>query len=692
MAKTVKIPDASDSAGKKIDWLAASLARALAPHGFARKGRTLVAEQGEGVQRCWHIVNLQSGKWNTGPSGTCYVNLALQFPAVIEVLARRPGREWMLEHTQTPDAAAGQCRERLERLDDAAPAAQRAISDGHDVGPSVDLPVLAARLETLMLGPGLAWLARHDSLQALRDAVFGTVLGDIDAQLAAAVVLSDFDGAARLIEQRRGAYERWTADGLDKTRQWLGQWPVDLSALPTVPLPREPSAWQQKQEQAERDEDAAHETQAQALRSAIALQGHDPQLLAKAWIDEHRARWRNDPAPLTDLPSGAIVLAQRGAAASRRATVSMPERNEFMLDESVTALVRALLPTIDAPSQSTCEAVLRTCARLCSRFDLELVTGRFRWPFAALVAWLDTQARVHLEALKPAVRDWLTAFSREAVQRWRADDAASDADFEAARDPSHPLHDVLHAPQLDPPEETVSKEEIERRLAEYPEQRLSGDDKAAVGVLRHWLLRDAATNRLTRCFDADDWGERALAAWDRLDAPMREAMQPALAWMAEGVASRPTQRWHQALATHQRALPAAHAAAWREWLLLRLADFEHSSGRTEWAMVTARPGVLARLGPLSQGVLLGLMWWAWSDDTIDAAARARALRTLCEAAWQPLKDVGARAPGVGGLALHMLAGSSAEDRAWVEAKKVRGAKKQLLRALEQALAQPLAHG
>ncbi len=262
MPKTVKTPGASDSAGKKIDWLAASLARALAPHGFARKGRTLVAGHGEGVQRRWHIVNLQSGKWNTGPSGTCYVNLAVQFPAAIEVLARRPGCEWMLEHAQTPDDAMGQCRERLERLDETAPAVQRAISDGHDVGPSADLPALAARLEALMLGSGLAWLARHDSLQALRDAAFGTVRGDIDAQLAAALVLSDFDGAARLIERRREAYERWTVDGLDKTRQWLSQWPVDLSALPSQPLPRPSDAWQEKREQAERDENAAHEAQA----------------------------------------------------------------------------------------------------------------------------------------------------------------------------------------------------------------------------------------------------------------------------------------------------------------------------------------------------------------------------------------------------------------------------------------------
>ncbi len=370
----------------------------------------------------------------------------------------------------------------------------------------------------------------------------------------------------------------------------------------------------------------------------------------------------------------------------------MPDRNEFMLDESVTPLVRALLPTIDAPSLATGEAVLRTCARLCSRFDQDMVTGRFPWPFAALVAWLDTQAPVHREALKPAVQAWLQAFSHDAVKRWRADEHALDAQREQARDPSHPLHATLHPLPLDPPEPAGSTEEIERRLHEFPEQRLSGDDKAAVGVLRHWLLRDAATDRLTRCFDADDWGGRALAAWDRLDAPLREAMQPALAWMAEGVASRPTQRWLKALAAHQHALPAAHAAAWREWLLRRLADFDYSSGRIEWAMVTARPGVLARLGPLSQGVLLGLMWWAWRDDGIDAAARARALRTLGEAAWQPLKDVGARAPGVGGLALQMLAGSSAEDRAWVEAKKVRGAKKQLLRAVEQALAQPLARG
>jgi hypothetical protein len=135
---------------------------------------------------------------------------------------------------------------------------------------------------------------------------------------------------------------------------------------------------------------------------------------------------------------------------------------------------------------------------------------------------------------------------------------------------------------------------------------------------------------------------------------------------------------------------AIGAAAWRAWVLQQLAAFEHCSGRTEWATTGTRPGVDARLGEASENLLQGLLWWAWHDTAIDAAALAQVLQPVCIGAWQRLPDMGARAPTVGSLALRMRASLGDAARAAVAAlAQARGAPKQLKQAVERALKEPL---
>src|SRR3990167_6361683 len=98
MPKELKCPEPEDKAGAKIDYLVKRLGQVLAPQGFKRQARSLLREQGEGLQRHWQIVNLQAGKWNEGPRGEFFVNLALQFPAIERAQAQRPSQAWRLEY------------------------------------------------------------------------------------------------------------------------------------------------------------------------------------------------------------------------------------------------------------------------------------------------------------------------------------------------------------------------------------------------------------------------------------------------------------------------------------------------------------------------------------------------------------------------------------------------------------------
>jgi hypothetical protein len=195
-------------------------------------------------------------------------------------------------------------------------------------------------------------------------------------------------------------------------------------------------------------------------------------------------------------------------------------------------------------------------------------------------------------------------------------------------------------------------------------------------------LRDPVTDQLPFAFETDDWGRQAQAAVDALPQDRREALMPMLDWLAEGVAGKPTQRWFKQLDQHRAALAAT--GPWTGWLCDRLLAFEHTEGRTEWATTGARPGVGARLGEVSEAVLMGWLWWA-QRERLEGADLDEALQRVVQAAWAQLPEIGARAASVGALALQLLA-TSEPGREWVRGFGAASKKKQLKRAVDQALA------
>jgi hypothetical protein len=715
--KPLLIPKAEDKVGLKIGYLAKRLALALAPQGFKRDGRTLLAQAGEGLEQHWRIVHLQAGQWNEGPRGEFYVNLVLQFPALTRLHAQRLGCEWQLAHVEKPDFAVGHVKERLESLLHKLPAGDsHAAADTKiaKIGRDTDLAQLADALDAAMLEVGSPWLQAHASLRAVADYDDSLIACDVPTRIAAAVALGDLDTAQRVLAQRTEFFSHWTAAHLVALRTWLAGLGVDVSALPVQPAPRRPSAYEAKREAEERAEEAAHAAEAAAVQAKIDAGAPDPALLAQAWVAEYRARWREEPAPLTGLPTGRRVAAlaapqreqvlvalmqQLVAAESRtRREILKPDPEEFALDDAVRPIVQALLATLSEPLAPTLQAVLEAMRALAGRIRQELVTGSFPWPFVALVKWIERTSGTLRALLKPEVRAWLDAFGKGVVQRYRQTSAALKAEQAKPIDPSDPS-DPMADFMLEVRERNVEimakappvdDAEVLRRLSEYPEQALAGGDKRAVRSLRRWLLRDEATGALPVAFDADDWGAPGQAAWDTARFEIRQALTPVLQGWMEGVDAKPSQRWLGDLHARIAALDAQLAPSWRGWLLERLHSFEHHSGRTEWATTGARPGVGARLGEASEALLMGLMWWAWCDGVIDHDALAASLRRVADAAWARLPEVGARAPVVGGLALRMLAGLGDEHRDDVVARAAAKGAKQMKQAAERALAEPVA--
>lgn len=670
--KIPELPAPEAKSGLKIDYIAKRLALALAPLGFKRKARQFTRAGGSGDEAHWQIVHLQADKWNEGPRGAFFVNLSVQFPALIRLTARRPGMEWLERHVDEVDETLGQLRQRLGALQAELPAthpcARAPHSDEFKFGRDTDLAALADGVVQAAREVGLPWLQQHASLRTLAD-FEGSLLGaDVDQRIGAAVLLGDQARAQQILIERRARFEQANAPYLASMRAWLAGLGLDVSMLRAEPEPARPSAWAQKRE----------------------------------------------AAPLSDLPSGPDVAALD--AAGREAVLCAllqrlvlreqqqmglrdpitPPPDDFDIDASVRSLLAALLPTLTAATESTTMTVLRHMRSLVTRWQQDLVTGGYPWGFALLVRWLAGPAgALHRAALRPAIAAWLDAFSAFAVAAHEHLLARVTADQAAAKDPSHPMHEVLKearereaelAAKRPPP----SADEVRRRIAEYPEQVLSSADKQAVATLRRELRRDAATGRLPVAWDGDDWGQAAQAAWQALPAPLREAVGPMLQGWLEGVDARPTKAWLRTLQAQLSGLAAPHAATWRAWVVQQLAAFQHTSGHTEWATTGARPGVGARLGEASEKLLLGLLWWAWHDAALDAAELDAALQAVAAGAWQRLPDVGARASTVGGLALRMNAGLGDAARQRLAAlASARGAPKQLKQAAERALKEAL---
>lgn len=716
-AELPPVPAPDDKSGVKIDYVAKRLALALAPLGFKRQGRLLTLAAGEGNAAHWRIVHVQAGKWNEGPRGEFYVNLSVQYPALMRLAAQRPGMAWLLEHLDKPDEAAGQARARLGQLMSALPPEHPCARPGNvdewKFSRHVDIEPLADGVVRGLLDVGVPWLEQHGTLRALADHEESLLTIDVDMRIAAAVLLGDLGHAQRVLVERQ---RRFTANGpayLQVMRPWLAGLGLDVSVLPDAAEPSPVTAWEQRREAAARAEEAAHAREAQALRATARETPLAPCALADAWLAELQAAWRSDPKPLTDLPSGRDAasrdLAGREAVLlglldrlladeKARPTADAHERpaGALDLDQHVKTLLEALLPTLSAVGEATALAVLQRMTALVGRWSHELVTGSYAWGFAPLVKWLCGPAGApHLAALQPAIAAWLEAYAQSAVRRFERDAKWLAAELAKPLDPADPLYEVLKedrerqaeiAEKTPPP----SEDELRRRLAAYPEQRMAAPDKRAVAALRQALRRDPASGLLRLDWEDDDWGAATRQAWDAADPVLRTALTPALQDWLEGIDTQPTRSWLKSLDARIAALPAALAPAWRGWLLQRLAAFEAHCGRTEWATTGARPGVGARLGESSENLLLGLLWWAWRDAGVEPVALEAVLQRVAAGAWAKLPDVGARAPSPGGVVLRMLAGLGGDALASVRRRGAeRGASKQLKQAVERALKQPM---
>lgn len=711
-----ELPAADAKCGAKVDYVAKRLAQALVPLGFKRKARQFALAAGAGHEAHWQIVQLQGDKWNEGSRGAFFVNLAVQVPALMRLAAQRPGMDWLQRHVDEIDECHGQARQRLGQLQADLPGnhpcARPPHSDEFKFSRDTDLAALADGVVQAVLDVGLPWLQQHASLRAFADFEGSLLSTDIDVRVAAAVLLGEPARAQQILVEQRARFERAPAPYLASMRSWFAGMGLDVSALlPQPPRPPVPTPQRQAAVQAEA---AQHAQRAVAIRAEMKGPAPArPASLAEAWVAEHRAAWRRQPEPLADLDSGRDIAAldATGREAVLCALLQLlvtdeshagvrdpiqPPDDAFALDASVRPLLAALLPTLPAATEATASTVLRHMTALVTRWQHDLVTGGYPWGFALLVRWLaGTAGAPHRAALRAAIDGWLEAYAAFALRAHDALLARVAADQAAAEDPAHPLHEVLRearereaelAARQPPP----SADEVCRRIAAYPEQRMNAADKQAVALLRRERRRDPATGQLPVAWDDDDWGQAAQRAWHAAPAAMREAVAPLLQGWLEGIDARPTQRFLRSLRSQADALPPQVASAWRPWVLGQLDVFESTGGHTEWATTGARPGVGARLGEASENLLLGLLWWAWLDPALDAGDLEPMLQRVATAAWQRLPEVGARAPVVGGLVLRLCAGLGADAAARVAARgSERGASKQLKQAVQRALKEPL---
>jgi hypothetical protein len=701
MVKPLTVPTADAKVGLKIDYIAKHIGQVLAPLGFKRKGRTMVAEHGEGPQRHWRIVNLQGNKWNEGSRGEFYVNLALQFPAIDRLVAQMPGQAWLLQQVELPDEAQGQVRARLDCL---LNTGHRLAQPEYKVRAETDLAVLVAEIAESLLTLALPQLQAIGSLQSLRDRTDSNLTASVTHRLAAAVALQDHAGAAELIRAKTSHWQHLQAAHLQNMRQWLESLGVDVQDLPRQPLPRNPSAWDARMAREAQAEQALHQVEQTQLASQMAVEGATAELLAASWVAELRKRWRSDPKPLVDLPSGPPIAALddagretvlqvllRSLADDERQSKRDPIHTSvdaFERDGAVATLLQALLTTL-APLRDAA-TLLQTLTALQTRLQQDMVTGRYPWGFARLAAWLQRQP--HSPERLQGMRTWLEALPNTVLQHWDATERALAEHRAKALDPNNPMYAILKEsrertdellaqyPQPDPAE-------IRRRLREYPEQSLAPEDKQAVRQWRVELLRDAQ-GRLPVLLEPDDFGAPAQAAWDAATPALHMAAMPLIQDWLEGVEAKPTQRWLRNLKAQIQAFEPSQRTVWRAWVSERLQAFEHSGGKTEWASTGARPGVGARLGPFSESLLLGLLWWSELDGDLADDVVGPIWQHVASAAWQRLPEVGARAPAVGSLTLRLLAGLGGAHVVWVAAQdKTKGAK-QLAKAAERALAEP----
>ncbi len=242
MARALFPPQDDEKIGKKIDYIAKLLGLSLAPHGYARKGRNLVAAIGDGPDMCWHIANLQGNKWNEGAHGAFFVNLSVQFPSVCREVSNIPGYEWNAEYAEQPHEAAGQYRERLEGMlprklfsgfffGNHAIATDLAKHGEIQIKSATSLDTVALQLSEAIVSYAFPWFAVRSNLEVLRDGTQSAFIGPsfVD-RIAAAMLIHDRETGDRVIAELG---RKVPIAKVDTIRKWITDSGFDASGIPS---------------------------------------------------------------------------------------------------------------------------------------------------------------------------------------------------------------------------------------------------------------------------------------------------------------------------------------------------------------------------------------------------------------------------------------------------------------------------
>lgn len=225
-------PGSDAKIGKKIDFIAAELGAALAPLGYTRKSRTLWRESGLGQERCFQVLDLQGDKWNEGSEGKFCMNIGVQFPELIRIVAELLGEEWRLAYVSKPDTAATAIRGRLQTV---LPAQRESwwtaeMDSGRDIWFNItaktDLLALSTAVTKAAQDYVVPWQDRNGSFDGLATSdQFGE---HFLLQIVANVLRGRADAARAMFLTL--AVQRLPESALARVKAWMMEQGIDVDA------------------------------------------------------------------------------------------------------------------------------------------------------------------------------------------------------------------------------------------------------------------------------------------------------------------------------------------------------------------------------------------------------------------------------------------------------------------------------
>ncbi len=686
---TPTVPAAADKIGSKIDYIAKVLAEQLKPAGFRRRARVLLRESGEGAQRCVQLVDLQGDTWNQGSDGRFTVNLAVCFPALLDLQKDLPGLEWLAQHGNPYSTALGPGGV-TTRLSDAMgearsaawPEALRAGEDfWADIDARTDLADLARRLAAAVTDLALPWLERRSTLSAFA-AAEGSGFGAPAARdrVLAAMLAGEAALAARILRDMPPHRLAGGPNQFDALLALLQRHGVATEGLAWADP--EPHPMQQRRVEKVEALKRRHGEKVDAfLADSATLAGREDAFL-DAWIEESAANQLAASVQgfrLWDVVAQAAPEARR--ALLLRLLRRFPEPGPTV--ESTAAQVwasyenyhhgawRALAEALLASDAEPCDAayasaLVEALAGTVGWVDEGLMSDAFKAPVAAVLRWLEQRTTPTLRhAMKPALQGLMQAIREATVGRGQQ---------RLAQPPPADLLGEALAGQLASLYSDESRGAFARLYTECPERSYAAADREAVLALARWL-RAGPDGRVPLRIEADDWGRELDAALQALPSAQRDALVGLFEWFDASATGKPAKRWLSELDQRRACLPDDRWLAWLGETLPRFA-------RTGLAHFLSAPGFLAFPGETSERVLLGLVHLA---GRLDPEALAPALATVARAAFTVVPDQRLRAYAVGAACLAPLA-ATGPGREALAALRDAVRQKNVKAAIDKALA------